>query len=271
MKKLNVAIALSKHLTLISLHVYVLTQAVKNGNTQAVAQLLKSIAIDRFSPLHEATVLGAALHNLVNNEKKDHARLIANMVLDRGIMYRGVCEKHMCYYVPLLVRQNDTCVALKMCHDQISDKSKINIFAHLVWEAAHPVVSAQYNLWTDALKGHRTVTSVRCQHLNGGTFFPTLLEWCLMRAPEHIVHNLIDDFKCLSTEQSTTLLKRKYVSVDLLDALASKGVNFERLLQIAGGANGALVAQIQNYQQRTTIKCAIDNTTQTSAIQQRKM
>ena len=283
MKKLNFAIQFLKFLPLPSLHSFILTKAVEHNDPISVERLLTSRVVDRLSDLDQSVALMVALKSLLNGQHKDiedrnNARSICHMLLDRGIGFRGIYERNIIAHSSFLsARVEDHSVLLKMFHADMAEHTKIDTFAHVVQHMSkdnNQIVGQLYELWVDVLKGYSEVsrlgwTRVRSDTREGA---PNLMEWCLWRAPEQIVLNLINDCEHIDAEECRELLQRSPLSCDVLDALVNKGVDLQRLLQIRDRASRLdTIEYIQAYQQRKSIEKAVENTPQTSGTQRRKM
>lgn len=285
MKKLNVAITFLKFLPVPSLHSFMLTKAVEQVDSISVQRLLNSSVVDRFSETDQCFVVILALKSLLNGQHKNtqshtNALTICHMLLDRGIAFRGNHERNIIAHSAFLsAREDDHPVLFKLFHTHMSDHTKIDTFAHVVQhlsEKHNPIVGQLYELWADVLKGSVEVyrlgwTRSRSDTREGA---PTLMEWCLWRAPERIVLNFINDCEKIDAEECRNLLERSPLSFDILDALVDKGVDLQRLL--TSGYRSSKVAEdaieyIQAYQQRKSIEDVIDNTHRTSATKRRKM
>ena len=282
MKKLNFAIQFLKFLPLPSLHSFMLTKAVEHNDPISVERLLASRVVDRLSDLDQSMALMVALKSLLNGQHKEiedrnNTRSICHMLLDRGIGFRGVYERNIIAHSSFLsARVEDHSVLLKMFHANMAEHTKIDTFAHVVQHMSkdnNQIVGQLYELWVDVLKGYSEVsrlgwTRVRSDTREGA---PSLIEWCLWRAPEQIVLNLINDCEHIDAEECRELLQRSPLSCDVLDALVNKGVDLQRLLQIRDRASRPdAIEYIQAYQQRSVLEQAIETPEQKSGLK-RKM
>lgn len=271
MKKLNVAITFLKLLPLPSLHSFMLNKAVEQVDLISVQRLLNSSVVDRFSELDQSLSLTLALKSLLNGQHKDaqsqtNARSICHLLLDRGIAFWGIYENRIVMHSTFLsARDEDRDVLLKLCHTQMSDNTKIDTFARVVQHMPqdhNKIVTILYDLWKDVLKGPVEVSRLGWTRMINDTrdSAPTLMEWCLWRAPEQIVLNLINDCHKIDAEECRDLLRRASVSFDILDALVDKGVDLQHLVKIAQRGDTDMVAKIEAYQQhRVLTQCVVEN------------
>lgn len=282
MKKLNFAIQFLKFLPLPSLHSFMLTKAVEHNDPISVERLLTSRVVDRLSDLDQSVALMVALKSLLNGQHKEiedrnNARSICHMLLDRGIGFRGIYERNIIAHSSFLsARVEDHSVLLKMFHADMAEHTKIDTFAHIVLHMSDtndPVVGQLYELWSDVLKGPVEVsrlgwTRVRSDTREGA---PSLMEWCLWRAPEKIVLNLINDCIHIDAEECRDVLQRSPLNCDVLDALVNKGVDLQRLVKICDRTSRQdAIEYIQAYQQRSVLEQAIETPEQKSELK-RKM
>lgn len=282
MKKLNFAIQFLKFLPLPSLHSFMLTKAVEQTDFLSVEQLLKSRVVDRFSDLEQSLALMVALKSLLNGQHKDmaernNARSICHMLLDRRIGFRGIYERNIIAHSSFLsARLEDHSVLFKMFHPDTSDHTKVDTFAHVVQHMPkdnNPIVGQLYELWKDVLKGSSEVSRLGWTRVRSDTRedAPSLMEWCLWRAPEQIVIHLINDCEHIDTEECRDLLRRPFVSFDILDALVAKGVDLQRLLKICDqSSNTDALEHIQAYQQRIILAQTVGDPQERSTFK-RKM
>lgn len=284
MKKLNVAITFLKLLPLPSLHISMLRKAVEQVDPINVQHLLNSNVVDRFSKDNQSLVLILALEKLLKGQHNDvqiynNARNICHMLLDRGLALRGRYERNIIAHSTFLsVRDGGRDVLLKLFHTQMADNTKIDTFAHIVQHTPrdhNQIVHILYDLWKDLLKGSIEIsrlgwTRVRSDTREGA---PTLMEWCLRRAPEQIVLNFINDCEKIDAEECRPLLERSPLSFDILDALVNKGVDLHRLLIIGHRSSKAdedAIEHIQAYQQRRVLDQSVGEVQQRSGSK-RKM
>ncbi len=274
MKKLKVAITFLKFLPVPSLHSFMLTKAVEQVDPISVQRLLNSSVVDRFSELDQSLSLTSALKSLLNGQHKDvqsrtNARTICHMLLDRGIAFWGIYENRIVIHSTFLSGcDEDRAVLLKLCHAQMSDNTKIDTFARVVQHMPqdyNQLVTILYDLWKDVLKGPIEVSRLGWTRMISDTRegAPTLMEWCLWRAPEQIVLNLINDCDKIDAEECRDLLQRASVSFDILDALVDKGVDLHHLVKIAHRGDADMVTHVEAYRQHNVLKNVIGNTAPT--------
>jgi len=275
MKKLNFAIRFLKFLPVPSLHSFILNKAVEQVDTISVERLLTSRVVDRFLDLDRSVALMLALKSLLNGqrnnmEERNNARSICHMLLDRNIGFRGIYERNIIAHSSFLaVRTEDHSFLLKMLHTDMSEHTKIDTFAHVVQHMSkdnNPIVGQLYELWADVLKGSCEVPRLGWTRVRSDTRenAPSLMEWCLWRAPEQIVIHLINDCEHIDAEQCRELLQRSPLSCDILDALVNKGVDLQRLVQISDRSSKQdAIEYIQAYQQRRILEQSV------GAVQQR--
>lgn len=285
MKKLNAAITFLKFFPVPSWHSSLLTKAIEQTDLISVERLLSSRVVERFSELDQSSVLMVALKSLLNGQHKEmedrnRARSICHLLLDRGVAFCGIYERNIIAHSAFLsARAEDHGVLLKLFHTEMSDHTKIDTFAHIVQHMSdtnNPIVGQLYALWNNVLKGPVEVSRLGWTRLRSDTRegAPSLMEWCLWRAPEQIVLNLINDCEKIDAEECRELLQRSPLSCDVLDALVNKGVDLQRLVKIGHRSSKAAedaIEHIQAYQQRTTIAKAVKNTPHTPGTQRRKM
>lgn len=281
MKKLNFAIQFLKFLPLPSLHSFILTKAVERTDLLSVERLLKSRVVDRFSDLEQSLALMLALKSLLRGkhngiEAHNDARSICHMLLDRGVVFRGIYERNIIAHSSFLIaREEDHTVLLKMFHPQMSDHTKVDAFADVVQhmsEQHNQIVGQLYELWKDVLKGSSEVSRLGWTRVRSDTRedAPSLMEWCLWRAPEQIVIDLINDCETIDAEECRDVVRRSPLSFDILDALVNKGVDVQRLLKICDPSYTNAFEDLHAYHQRQILEEVVGDPKERSGFK-RKM
>lgn len=264
MTRLKFAIHFLKFLPLPSLQSFVLSKAVMQGDIHSVEQLTAPHMVARFSALEQSVALVAALERVLQDRHKDTARKVVHTLLDRGLAFTGEHEINIRALAVPLMDQKETDIVLKLCQRNMSENSKIDTFVDLVRHRCAPeFVSTLYNMWREDLKGSAEVPEVRVSSWfrlssdHRGTR-PTLLEFCLVRAPEHIVHVLLNDCERVTTEECAGLMKRDKVSENLLEALVEKGLDVAQLLEITEQTTDTAFQTVAAYHQARQQKHAIE-------------
>lgn len=264
MKRLKFAIHFLKFLPLPSLQSFVLSKAVTKGDIHSVEQLTAPHMVARFSALEQSVALVAALERVLQDKNKDTARKVVHTLLDRGLAFTGKHEVNIRALAVPLMDQKETDIVLKLCQRNMSENSKIDTFVDFVRHRCAPeFVSTLFNMWREVLKGSAEVHVIgwfHSSHDHRGAR-PTLLEFCMVRAPEHIVHALLNDCERVTAEECAGLMKQDQVSENLLEALVEKGLDVARLLDITERTTDTAFATVAAYhdarQQKHTIEQAI--------------
>jgi len=260
-------------LSLPSLHAAALQEAIAQNNVPKIEQLAQSKTVQRYSNTQQFEVLIAALDWLSGDDHKDNARGLITTLATRGVAFRGENEKLLWPLLTHLVAKNEHDVVLQLCAESLSSSAKVSVFAELLRHAPSTsvVLDALYARWKGVLTGRVEVQRLGWfrSKTDPRTEPPTLMEWSLLRAPDHIALALINDCARIEAEECVGLTKRATVSDALLDALVLKGVDLDCLMEMAENPSPEVEEYIRVYQQRARICQSVENAQASKRVQRK--
>lgn len=256
------------------LHALALQEAIAQNDVARAERLAQEKTVQRYSHTQQSEVLIAALDWLAWDDYKDAARGLISTLTTSGVAFRGQYESILWPLLTHLVANNEHNIVLQLCADSLSPSGKISVFAELLRHTPSTTgaLDILYARWKDVVNGraevqrlgwYRSKTDPRIQP-------PTLMEWSLLRAPDHIALALINDCARIEAEECVGLTKRDTVSDVLLDALVDKGLDLDRLMDISETSSPEMEECIAVYQQRARLYNSVQDA-QVSKRVQRKL
>lgn len=219
-------------------HTFLLQTAVKRSDAGVIARLATPKVVNAITARDQRLLLGDALDQLVRAEPdtQDNARKVVQTLLQCGVRFCDGYDGAAADKVGDLLARKEYSVLQQLCSTDLQANSKLLVFAEVARNAAPKdewMVRHFYNMWSDTIKGNAVVFPWRWRREKGDnrTCAPTLFEVCCKNASETTILKLLHDCPNVSVQQCAPILKRAEVSVNLVAALADKGLDVHSWLE----------------------------------------